>query len=847
MAVTFNLSDSILITDATSLAALSKLKETTKTLQEKTNNARFNIITGDYNNSNLNNYKKSIAGLFTTDQLAALKTFSEKYTIGTEKKDINTIISNLDDANELIAYMERDRLATEIKNMDNNYAQCLKELETLNENINTAKNNYNSILNNIKKIEDKVEEYKEKISNIVMPQKNLEELEEEKATLLKEYNNLIKYGAKQKIAEERSKNNNELKDRKLIELNEKILDYEDRINDIQENLNRYQSVSLYKDYIELVLNGDTNPESQETLQELDIDSNETQEIINELIAIYRNRIDIQNLINENINVIQNNIKQYQKNNNITAYKIAKIRIDSLYAKIQLANQNKSYAEIANPNYTIKGALNDGGADNRRLSALTKLLEDATKNNKQLTDVLYTPMPLSALRKEAEELWARIENMEKNIDEKNNCLSNNLSDELKKKYIEVKKKVDVYESKKPKKSIETQEYNNISKNPYSSTVVNEDTVKHTINRSNNIIYIEGNETYSRDTRLGKRIGYTLLECGNYTENMYKKNNSIDGPNTVTFVLPLPEGSVDFNTSVNWSEESENGLNEAAFKFTNGTATNIGDLALKGFKKHRLGRAHNNLSDTFMRGAERGMGIAYNPNNQLYFDNVELDSFDYSFQLVPKSKEEANNIQIIIKLINMLILPGASEDTNIFKNLTEVLNRGTESITKDFKNKGKSIDSILSGGVTKLISLTSSGLSAFMNYVTGEGYGDLAAPFFSYPGLWNAEIHLTKNNGTEDFLLLRRKKLAMTSCKLEFGSSNGLTWHDDGYPTVMNMSVSFQETQYRTKDTYTSLVEVLNAGAYNDVQQKMAQMDKIKINEQPTISNANDGQNNPTNIS
>ena len=102
-------------------------------------------------------------------------------------------------------------------------------------------------------------------------------------------------------------------------------------------------------------------------------------------------------------------------------------------------------------------------------------------------------------------------------------------------------------------------------------------------SDKIIDIERGRYYQSDE--SHRIGYTLLSCGNYRSNVYNNAQGNDGKynqlNEISFILPMPEGSVGLSTKVNWQENSETGLNEAMQKMT--SRNGGGDVVQPGFAK------------------------------------------------------------------------------------------------------------------------------------------------------------------------------------------------------------------------------------------------------------------------
>ena len=85
---------------------------------------------------------------------------------------------------------------------------------------------------------------------------------------------------------------------------------------------------------------------------------------------------------------------------------------------------------------------------------------------------------------------------------------------------------------------------------------------------------------------------------------------------------------------------------------------------------------------------------------------------------------------------------------------------------------------------------------------DGYKNLAmsaAPsytdtnyFFNYPSYFNFEVNV--NNVS----VLKRQNLVITKVHLDFTSDGNITWHDDGFPTSMQMTVGFKELNIPTQE-------------------------------------------------
>lgn len=225
---------------------------------------------------------------------------------------------------------------------------------------------------------------------------------------------------------------------------------------------------------------------------------------------------------------------------------------------------------------------------------------------------------------------------------------------------------------------------------------------------------------------------IYNCQNKTNQESASYTQIVSSN-VNWILPIPT-TLDYNSDYNWSEEDTSWLSTAASKIISGntdglgdTAQNVGYSTLKGMIQKGFA-----ASDTATKNALRGSGItnsslAYNPNKQLYFNEVTMREFSLVFSLSPLSRAESETIK------------------NGFTAMAK-------SAAPDF---------------------------------------DSTQFFFTYPDLFSVLIQV---NGVT---LLNRSKLAITSLNLDLSSDGPLTWHNDGFPTSLQLSVGFKESEIPTK--------------------------------------------------
>lgn len=155
---------------------------------------------------------------------------------------------------------------------------------------------------------------------------------------------------------------------------------------------------------------------------------------------------------------------------------------------------------------------------------------------------------------------------------------------------------------------------------------------------------------------------------------------------TVILPIPEGIQDSN-SASWGEGKMNALQTAAlggtmniikgenaFKSVGGVINNIfnksigasqstsGQQALQTFFATEAARALLGGSD-FDQNLSRETGAVFNSNTELLFSGVSLRSgFEFSFDMVPRSKKESDEIKDIIRFfkIESAAQKGAASD-------------------------------------------------------------------------------------------------------------------------------------------------------------------------------------------
>ena len=237
--------------------------------------------------------------------------------------------------------------------------------------------------------------------------------------------------------------------------------------------------------------------------------------------------------------------------------------------------------------------------------------------------------------------------------------------------------------------------------------------------------------------------TYLIPGSFrTYNLRNLNESsasyahIVGKN-VSWILPVPN-LLNYDSDYNWSEEELGHQGQLAgdliSAFTGGEGGGgfwnmVGKAFNTGKEMVRSGVSKLTSESTTKHVLrKKDGGEAYNPNKQLYFNEVTMRDFEVYFYLSPMSMKEAENIR---KSFQQLVYWAAPE------------------------------------------------------YKSDKF-------FFSYPDFFNFAVTL---NGTT---MYERRNLAITRVSLDFTSDGNMTWHEDGFPTALQLTVGFKESQIPTRE-------------------------------------------------
>ena len=212
--------------------------------------------------------------------------------------------------------------------------------------------------------------------------------------------------------------------------------------------------------------------------------------------------------------------------------------------------------------------------------------------------------------------------------------------------------------------------------------------------------------------------------------------------VSWILPVP-AQLNYDSDYNWSEEDLGWQGQALTNATNsisnwlkgsngGSESSWGDIGnvLKDLGRSGISKL---TSDTTTKSLLRTQGVAYNPNKQLYFNEVTMREFEVSFSLAPMSMKDADNIK---KSFQQLVY------------------------------------------------------SAAPSYASDKF-------FFTYPDFFNFNVILNETT------MYERRNLAITRVSLDLTSDGNLTWHEDGFPTGLQLSVGFKESQIPTKENLAKI--------------------------------------------
>lgn len=245
------------------------------------------------------------------------------------------------------------------------------------------------------------------------------------------------------------------------------------------------------------------------------------------------------------------------------------------------------------------------------------------------------------------------------------------------------------------------------------------------------------------------------------NAYSIIGGADSNGNLTnyWVLPIPT-SLTYDSDYNWSSEGLDhgaaavaslgnalskaasgdlggGLKIAGESLTGGLVDAIPTFMIRsGVQKFASALGVN--GEQVLKQAEKANGIAYNPNKQLYFNEVDMRDFSVSFTLSPTSQAEAQNIQ------------------------------------KGFSNLA---------------------YRAAPTYSPEQFY-------FTYPDFFKFAVVVCDNGGSHH-VMYERAGLAITQLNLNLSADGTITWHEDGFPTSLELQVTFKESIVPTRENLSKI--------------------------------------------
>lgn len=164
---------------------------------------------------------------------------------------------------------------------------------------------------------------------------------------------------------------------------------------------------------------------------------------------------------------------------------------------------------------------------------------------------------------------------------------------------------------------------------------------------------------------------------------------------TILLPMPSNIQDGN-SVRYADDSLNGIVAGAVEKvgnlidTDLFGPNAGNKLLGGMAGLGKILEDNNLKEIFKKSLAaqavsvfggnvtidqllaRESGDIFNPNMELLFNGVTLRSFKFSFKMTPRSKEEAEQIKLIIRSLKKNMAPKVSDRGKDFLKTPNIFN-------------------------------------------------------------------------------------------------------------------------------------------------------------------------------
>lgn len=247
--------------------------------------------------------------------------------------------------------------------------------------------------------------------------------------------------------------------------------------------------------------------------------------------------------------------------------------------------------------------------------------------------------------------------------------------------------------------------------------------------------------------GAETGYRL-QAPNFSQSLQNSYQSVK----YYITLPIPQ-SISDTTSVTWGEDRINPLEAAGLGFANefiengmlaggakvleavkAAFPNITTTQLNAVNNYLASQAVNGLGGNVSPASlvTRATGQVLQSNLELLFQGANLRSFPFTFDMVPRSRKEAEEVKNIIRTFKKTMSPS---------------------------NGGR-----------------------------GSGTNTTSGLFVSSPSVYQLEY---KSGSTKHPFLNTFKPCALTSINVNYTGSNTYATYDDGTPVHIQMTLTFNE--------------------------------------------------------
>ena len=303
-----------------------------------------------------------------------------------------------------------------------------------------------------------------------------------------------------------------------------------------------------------------------------------------------------------------------------------------------------------------------------------------------------------------------------------------------------------------------------------------------------------DCYKGNSIHSDRVGYVLLTSRNYLTGGSKYSTWTTPGASIK--MPLPD-SFYIPTTANWNDKEEEKWGEAVAKIMEYRQKNPEGGVLGAdwteWSKIATGTIARYAAKAFLGTAAgsaltRSLGLAYNPNKQMYYEGPTFETQQLQFTLMPRNRKEAVAMYRMCKVFSWAALPGTG--VNLANEVSNIVQQIATAMAGD-------------GFTGWLAEKFTPGLES-----VGKAFGE--TPFFTYPNLWDFEVRVpgpkADSNVQSDGhrTLFRWNNLAMTDVRISFDSN--FKWHEDALPTKILLSMGLKETQLRTKENLNETMPV-----------------------------------------